>query len=106
MSLTAMPPGEVAEQLLGRQHLSHSSVSCYQTCPLQFYFRYVERLPEKTVSASLVFGSAIHSCLQFFYEQLLAGDPAADVDTLLATRRPGAVAKFLFVSPLAKISAR
>ena len=83
MSLTAMPPGEVAELLLGRSHLSHSSISCYQTCPLQFYFRYVERLPVKTVSANLVFGSAIHSCLQFYYEQLLVGNPPPDLDTLL-----------------------
>ena len=83
MSLTAMLPGEVAEQLLGRSHLSYSSISCYQTCPLQFHFRYIERLPEKTVSANLVFGSAIHSALQFHYEKLLAGNPPPDLDTLL-----------------------
>ena len=30
-----------------------------------------------------MFGSAIHSCLQFYYEQLLAGNPPPDLDTLL-----------------------
>jgi CRISPR/Cas system-associated exonuclease Cas4 (RecB family) len=41
-------------------------------------------LPEETISASLVFGSAIHVCLQFHFQELLAGNNAPDLDTLLA----------------------
>lgn len=66
-----------------RNHLSYSSISTYQACPLRYYFRYVQQLPEPTVSASLVFGSAIHSALEFHYRELLAGEPAPDLDTML-----------------------
>jgi len=67
----------------GRDHISFSSVSTYQSCPLRYFFRYVLGLPEDTVSASLVFGSAIHSALQHHYEQLLIGEEAPDLDELL-----------------------
>ena len=84
MIVAASPtPNETARELIGRDYLSFSSINAYRSCPLQFKFRYVDGLPEETVSASLVFGSAIHSCLQFHYEELLAGNPAPDVDMLL-----------------------
>jgi CRISPR/Cas system-associated exonuclease Cas4 (RecB family) len=69
--------------VFSRDHISHSSVTLYQGCPLRFYFRYVAGLPETTVGASLVLGAAVHSGLQFHFEQLLAGNSAPDLDTLL-----------------------
>jgi RecB family exonuclease len=66
-----------------RDYLSYSAVSTFQQCPLRYYFKYVLGLPEKTVAASLVFGAAIHAAVQFHFEQLLAGNPAPDLDTLL-----------------------
>ncbi|REJ74266.1 MAG: PD-(D/E)XK nuclease family protein [Planctomycetota bacterium] len=77
-------PNQAAERLIGRDYISWSAISTYQSCPLRFYFRYVQGLPEKTVSSSLVFGAAIHAVVQFHYEELLAGAEPPDLDTLLA----------------------
>lgn len=44
---------------------------------------YVARLPEETVTASLVFGSAIHGAVEFWFNELLAGNPKPVLDTLL-----------------------
>lgn len=55
------------------EYLSFSSLSLYQQCPLRFTFRYVLGLPEETVGASLVFGSAVHAALEFHFRELLVG---------------------------------
>jgi putative RecB family exonuclease len=67
----------------GRDYISFSAVSTLQSCSLRYFFKYVRGLPEETISASLVLGSAIHGCLQFHFEQLLAGADPPDLDTLL-----------------------
>jgi CRISPR/Cas system-associated exonuclease Cas4 (RecB family) len=66
-----------------RDYISFSAISTFQSCPLRYYFRYVLGLPEETVSANLVFGSAFHAAIQFHFEHLLAGDPPPSLDTLL-----------------------
>lgn len=66
-----------------RDYISYSAISTFQSCPLRYYFRYVEQLPEDIVPASLVFGGAIHSCLQFHFERLMIGEEPPDRDTLL-----------------------
>src|ERR1700722_3038766 len=75
-------PNEVAQRLMGRGYLSYSSVALYQSCPLRWYFKYVAGLPEKTVSASLVFGGSIHAAVQRHFEDLLAGNPSPTLDAL------------------------
>src|SRR5262249_7940595 len=65
-------------------HLSYSAIRLFQSCPLRFFFRYVLGLPEPTIAASLVLGSALHRAAQYHFEQLLAGKPSPDLDTLLA----------------------
>ena len=65
-------------------HISHSGIRLFQTCPLRFYFRYVEGLPEETISATLLLGSALHASVEFHFRQLLMGCPAPDLDVLLA----------------------
>jgi hypothetical protein len=40
-------------------------------------------LPEEVVASSLVLGAAVHSALQFHFEQLLASNSAPGLDTLL-----------------------
>jgi putative RecB family exonuclease len=64
-------------------HLSYSSISTFQACPLRWYFRYILGLPVSTVSASLVFGSALHACVQYHFEQQLVGI-SADLEALLS----------------------
>ncbi len=76
-------PNEVAKKLIGRDYISFSSISAYQSCPLKFHYRYVLGIPEKTVSSSLVFGSAIHQCAELHFRELMAGNPAPDLDALL-----------------------
>jgi putative RecB family exonuclease len=77
-------PNDVAEQLTGRDYISYSGISAYQRCPLRWHFRYVLGLPEKTTSAALVFGGAIHQAAELHYRELLSGNPAPGLDMMLA----------------------
>jgi RecB family exonuclease len=73
----------MALALTGRGYVSYSALATYQQCPLRYYFRYVEGLPEETVSASLVFGGAIHAAVEHHFRELLAGSPPPPLDDLL-----------------------
>jgi len=75
-------PNAIALELTGRDYISFSALSTYRQCPLRYYFRYIEDLPEAKVSASLVFGGAIHSVAEFHFNEIMAGGPAPDMDTL------------------------
>jgi putative RecB family exonuclease len=66
-----------------RDYLSYSAVRTFQGCPLKYRFRYIDGLPEDCVSSSLVFGSAIHAAVEFFFSQQLAGEELPDLDVLL-----------------------
>ena len=67
-----------------RDYLSYSAVRTFQMCSLKYRFRYIDGLPEELVSSSLVFGSAIHAALEFFFSQQLAGEELPDRDMLLS----------------------
>jgi len=45
----------------GRDYISFSAIRLYQSCPLKYFCKYRLGLPEDTVSAALVYGSASHS---------------------------------------------
>ena len=77
------PPNDIARELTGRSYVSHSAVSTYQTCPLRYFFTYVAQLPKERVSASLVFGGAIHSALEAHSHAVMVGEPAPSVDQLV-----------------------
>ena len=66
-----------------RDYLSYSAVRTFQSCPLKYRFRYVDGLEEECVSASLVFGSAIHAAVEFYFTEHLSGAPLPELDTLL-----------------------
>lgn len=68
---------------VARDYLSWSAIGCYRACPLRYYFRYLLGLPEDSVTASLVFGSAIHCAIEHHYRELLAGAPAPAASQLL-----------------------
>lgn len=61
--------------------LSYSSISTYRTCPLQYKFIEVDRMPRKR-TAALDFGSSLHSALQFLYS--MPEPPAPGLDEVLA----------------------
>ncbi|MDB4770764.1 PD-(D/E)XK nuclease family protein [bacterium] len=66
-----------------RDYLSYSAVRTFQGCPLKYRFRYIDGLPEDCVSSSLVFGSAIHAAVEFYFNQQLAGEVEPSLDELL-----------------------
>lgn len=66
-----------------RDYVSWSAISTYQQCPLRYYFRYIEGLEETFTSASLALGGAVHSAVEFHFNELMVGNPAPDHDTLL-----------------------
>ena len=74
----------IAMELTGRDYISYSSISLFQSCPLKWYYRYVLGLEEETVSSSLVFGSAIHKAVEVHFQELLAGNPPPDINMLLS----------------------
>jgi len=44
------PANEIAKKLTGRDYVSWSAISTFQTCPLKYKFRYVDGLPEESAS--------------------------------------------------------
>lgn len=82
--LAGKHPNVVAEEISGRDYISYSAINCYRQCPLRYFFRYAEGLPEETVSSSLVLGGAIHSAAEFHFNELMIGNSPPDHDTLLS----------------------
>ena len=66
-----------------RDYLSFSAMNLYRSCPLRYRFKYLDALPEEAVSASLVFGSAVHRAAEVHFNRLLAGEPLPSLDELL-----------------------
>lgn len=79
----ASPEPQPTPRKPARDYLSYSAITAYQGCPLRYYFRYIAGLPEPTVSASLVFGSAIHRAVEYHFNELLAGNEAPPLDALV-----------------------
>lgn len=73
-----------AERLTGRSYLSWSAVSTYLKCPLKYQYRYLDQLPEEFVSSNLIFGTAIHNCLEAFYREHLSSRRSLGIDELMA----------------------
>lgn len=66
-----------------RDYLSFGAIRTYQSCPLKYYFKYIAGLPEHSVSASLVFGSAIHRAIEHHFRQQLSGGQPPTTDELM-----------------------
>lgn len=83
MTVPILEPEQRIKQLPDRDYISYSAISTYQQCPLKFKFRYLDQLPEEVVSSALVFGGAIHSAVEFHFNEVMAGNDPPDLDTLL-----------------------
>jgi putative RecB family exonuclease len=81
------PANEVAKKLTGRDYVSWSALSTYRTCPLKYRFRYVDGLPEESVSSALVFGTGIHTAIEEPFQSMLAGEPKPDIAKLMFAYR-------------------
>lgn len=51
--------------------ISASQVNCYLGCPLQYKFRYIDRLPKPWRSAALAFGTSVHAAVEWFHRERL-----------------------------------
>lgn len=62
-----MSTSNVIKLLFAEEHLSASAIGKYLRCPRSHYFRYVERRTPESRASALVFGSAVHTALGYFY---------------------------------------
>ena len=81
------PANEVAKKLTGRDYVSWSAISTFRTCPLKYKFRYIDGLPEESVSSALIFGSGIHSAIESHFQAILSGEKQPNLDALLFAYR-------------------
>ena len=81
------PANEVAKKLTGRDYVSWSAISTFRQCPLKYKFRYIDGLPEESVSAALVFGTGIHSAVEQHFQAILSGEKQPDIERLMFTYR-------------------
>jgi len=86
-SRSTNPANEVAKSLTGRDYVSWSAISTFRTCPLKYKFRYVDGLPEESVSSALVFGTGIHTAIEQHFRAILSGEEQPDVDRLMFAYR-------------------
>ena len=59
-------------QNLPISYLSYSQIDTFNTCPLQYKYRYILRIPTPP-SAALSFGDTIHQTMRDFYQRAIAG---------------------------------
>ena len=81
------PANEVAKRLTGRGYVSWSTLSTFRQCPLKYRFRYIDGLPDESVSSALVFGTGIHTAVEQHYQAILSGEEQLDVDRLMFAYR-------------------
>lgn len=53
---------------------SVSQIQAYLACPLKYRFQYVDQIPRPWKAAALAFGSSVHSALEWFHKERLAGN--------------------------------
>lgn len=80
-------PAERVRQLTGRDYISWSAISTYRACPLRYYYRYVARRPPERISASFVFGGAIHAALEQHCRAIMAGAEPPSLEALVDAYR-------------------
>lgn len=85
---TVESPGSVAESITGRNYLSWSQINSFRGCPMAFTFKYVRGEAPAFTSSNLLFGSAIHSAIQHYFERRLEGEASA-IDDLVEAYRVG-----------------
>lgn len=64
-----------------RNRLSYSHLTTFEKCPLQYRFRYIEKIPVPP-SKHISFGNSIHSTIEQFQKLFLNGD--YDIDAVQA----------------------
>ncbi len=81
--MVATPAREGSVVGKDRDYISFSAIRAYQACPLKYFFKYVAGLPEESVAATLIFGTAIHRAIEHHYRELLAGNAPPTVAAMI-----------------------
>ncbi|MDE2179590.1 MAG: PD-(D/E)XK nuclease family protein, partial [candidate division NC10 bacterium] len=66
---------------------SASRLSTYESCPLQYRFRYIDRIPREEESIEAFLGSRVHEALHKLYRDLRSGGDLSVADLLNDYRR-------------------
>ncbi len=62
---------------------SYSKLAAYRNCPLQYRFRYIEKIPvEVAPSIEAFMGSCVHAALEWLYKRVRDGRTPADDEVL------------------------
>ena len=64
-------------------HISYSQINTYLTCPLRYKFQYVDKLPWPFVPSGLLFGTAVHRVLAYYYDRRQKGIDVTGQDILM-----------------------
>ena len=67
-----------------RDFVSWSQLNTFRRCPLQYRFRYLDKVEPEYIASSLLIGSSIHSAIELYHRRELEGAPLPDLDELVA----------------------
>lgn len=82
MSSVALSPSSFALWDMPEQIYSASRLSTYESCPLQYRFRYLDRIPREEESVEAFLGSRVHEVLHKLYRDLQPGEDPSLADLL------------------------
>lgn len=77
------PANEAIHSITGRDYLSYSQVTMYQSCPLKWWFNYVAQLPHEQVSSGLLFGSGMHAAIEAHFKAILTGGELPSMEMMM-----------------------
>lgn len=82
------PPAEAhrstkPQGVAGRDFVSWSQLSTFRRCPLQYRFRYLDKVEPEYIASSLLIGSSVHSAIELYHRRELEGTSTRDLDELL-----------------------
>lgn len=75
------PTSEEPASSIPINYLSYSQIDTFNTCPLQYKYRYLLKIPVPP-SAALSFGDTIHQTMKDFYQRAIAGQNPTKEDLL------------------------
>ena len=79
-----VPVSSKPNGVAGRDFVSWSQLNTFRRCPLQYRFRYIDKVKPEYIASSLLVGSAIHSAIELHHRRELEGAPLPGLDELEA----------------------
>jgi DNA helicase-2/ATP-dependent DNA helicase PcrA len=81
-----LPEVKVSEVRSPITYLSFSQIDTFNTCPLKYRYRYLQKIPTPPVAAA-VFGETIHKTLKDFYQKALENKKPTKKDLLAILKK-------------------